>query len=299
MTRSSDAAEPALRRPLGLVLAGGGALGAWQAAALRELERAGLVFDAVLGFSAGSLNGAAYSLNVLDLAIEGWGNCESLLRFRPRLSPPALYSDEPVWRSLEYAHDDERARRDLRCRLVVSSARWQRDRLIHAEFHPNGGRWDGPLAKHLMATCAIPTIFPPVQLEHRGERHTLLDGGVPTKAGFPFTPLGDVADVIVLEMVRPDELGRREWLPHRVVDQRSRTVCRRAMDDGAAELKRAKPAARVFRLHPSRALWRMLDFSSAKAREAVALGACDARVFLARPDDYLAGVQPQPVPFLP
>ena len=60
------------RGPLGLILCGGGSLGAWQAGALKELDRAGVRFDAVLGFSAGSLNGAAYSLGVLDLALERW-----------------------------------------------------------------------------------------------------------------------------------------------------------------------------------------------------------------------------------
>lgn len=277
-----------LRRPLGLVLAGGGALGAWQAAALRELDRAGLAFDAVLGFSAGSLNGAAYSLGVLDLAVEGWAQCDALLRFRPRLNPPAIFSSEPVWNSLSYAHDDERARRDMRCRLIVPSSRWQRDRRIHAEFDPKRGVWDGPLARHLMASCAIPTIFPPVTLEHRGESHTLLDGGVPTKDGFTFLPLGEVLDVVVLEMIRPEEVGRRAWLPHHAADQASRDTCRRHMDQGVESLRRARPGTRVFRVHPSRPLWRMLDFSPAKARLAAEIGAADGRGFLSRPQAFLA-----------
>ena len=51
------------KRPVGLFLCGGGALGSWQSGVLAELVRQGLHFDAVAGFSIGSLNGAAYCYN--------------------------------------------------------------------------------------------------------------------------------------------------------------------------------------------------------------------------------------------
>ena len=272
--------QPPLRHPAGLVLAGGGALGAWQAGALLELEAAGLRFDSVQGFSAGSINGAAYALGVTALAEERWAQCGTLLRLRPRLSPPAFCSNAPVWDKLDYAHDDEQARKQALCRLVVSSARWQRDRFIYAEFDAKQGRWNGPLASHLMASCAIPLIFPPVRLSHGGEQHVCLDGGVPTREPFSLAPLGPCEDVVVLEMVRPEELGRRFWNPVWAIDQRGRETCRRLIDEGVADLRRRCPRTRVFRLPPSRPLWRMLDFSPALAREGVALGRADARAFL-------------------
>lgn len=280
--------DSAPRGPLGLVLAGGGALGAWQAGALRELERAGVEFAAALGFSAGSLNGAAYALRALDVALEGWARCDKLLRLRPRLSPPALFSDRPVWERLSHAHDDEAARKTLRCRLVVPSVRVQRDRRIHAFFEPGGGRWDGPLALHLKASCAIPLVFPAVELEHDGERHVLFDGGVPAREPFTFEPLGDCRDVLVLEMIRPEEIGRRYWHPLTSLDQRGRETCRRHMDDGCAGWLSAHPGSRVFRVGPSRELGRMLDFSADAARQAAALGAADARAFLARPGRFVS-----------
>ena len=52
------------RTPLGLVLVGGGAHGAWQAAVLDQLERKHhLEFDHILCFSIGSLTGTAYLLD--------------------------------------------------------------------------------------------------------------------------------------------------------------------------------------------------------------------------------------------
>lgn len=277
-----------LARPLGLVLSGGGALGAWQAAALLELERAGLAFDSVLGFSAGSLNGAAYSLGIMDQAVSRWSLLKNVLRFSPRFKPLSLFSQAPVWQSISYAHDDEQARRQARCRLVIPSARWQRDKVIYAEFDSKQGRWDGPLSSHLLASCAIPGVFPPVDLEFRGDAMRLFDGGVRCGQAFSFTSLGDCADVLVLEMVRPDEMGRRPSGLFGYVNQRSREACRSLIDEGAASWSGHPKPPRLFRLAPSRPLgFSMLDFSSGKIAPALSLGAADARAFLARPQAFL------------
>lgn len=273
--------SPRPRRPLGLVLAGGGALGAWQAGALAELERAGLRFDAVLGFSAGAINGAAYALGLVERAVELWPAVQRPFRLSPRLRPFSLCSFEPLREVLDFALDDEAARRGARCRLLVASAHADRCRAIYAEFDPNG-RWDGPLERHLLASCAIPSLLPPVEVRFRGLSVALIDGGVPTAKPFSFAALGPCADVLVLEMARPDETARPlHWNPWLAADQRGRRASRRLIDEGAAELARRADGPRVFRVHPSRELRHvMLDFTPGKAREALALGAADARSFL-------------------
>lgn len=269
------------RRRLGLVLSGGGALGAWQAGALYELQRAGLEFDALLGFSAGSLNAAAYALGLLDQVRERWADGRRVLVFSPRLWPLSLFSDEPLRRAIDYARDDEQARGRARCRLVVASARVSRDAQVYGVFDPKG-LWDGPLAAHLLASCAIPLVFPRVTLPFRGRPETLFDGGVGCATPFSFRALGDCADVIVLEMVRPDEVAGppRPWLG--AIDGRGRRAVRRLIDQGAAEA--AARGARVFRLAPSRVLdFSMLDFNARRLAESAALGESDARAFLAAP----------------
>jgi predicted acylesterase/phospholipase RssA len=71
-----------LRRPLGLFLSGGGALGCWQVAALRRLTAEGLAFDAVMGVSVGALTGAYYAIDGLDAWHERWERINgSVLRF--------------------------------------------------------------------------------------------------------------------------------------------------------------------------------------------------------------------------
>ena len=46
------------KKKLGLVLAGGGALGAYQVGAIEALEQLGYEFDVVTGTSIGAINGA-------------------------------------------------------------------------------------------------------------------------------------------------------------------------------------------------------------------------------------------------
>jgi len=80
---------PELRRPLGLILSGGGSLGAWQAGCLAALIRGGLVFDKVLGFSAEALTGAAYFLGADRDLLGRWRDAgrSRILLLSPRLRP--------------------------------------------------------------------------------------------------------------------------------------------------------------------------------------------------------------------
>ncbi|MDP2865947.1 MAG: patatin-like phospholipase family protein, partial [Elusimicrobiota bacterium] len=74
------------KRPVGLFLCGGGALGSWQSGALAELVRQGLHFDVVAGFSVGALNGAAYCYNKTGELRQVWRDMkpESVLSLKPR-----------------------------------------------------------------------------------------------------------------------------------------------------------------------------------------------------------------------
>ncbi len=270
-----------LRRPLGLVLAGGGALGAWQAGALAELEEAGVAFDAVLGFSAGAINGLAYAFGLMPEAVRMWPAVPRPFRLSPRLRPFSLCSAQPLREALAFAFDGRATPARARCRLIVASAHVDRCRAVYAEFDPRG-RWDAPLDGHLLASCAIPGLLPPVSLDFRGLKVELVDGGVPTSKPFSFAALGPCADVVVLEMARPEDAeGPIHWNPWVAGDQIGRRSCRRLIDEGAAELARLPQAPRLLRLHPSRRLTHvMLDFSADKARKAIELGRADARAFL-------------------
>lgn len=280
---------PEFPRPLGLVLSGGGALGAWQAGALEALDAAGLRFDAVLGFSIGALNGAALAFGRLGEALARWRGLDGgILTLKPRLAPPSLFSDAPLRDFFPEARDDARARRELRTPLVVVSADPAAGEAVYARFSPGGDAgWDGRLDDHLAASCAVPLIFPPVDLEYRGRRRRLIDGGVPQPTPFRFDALGPCRSVLVLEMARADEMGRRCWEPYHGLDQVGRESCREVLDEGTAFLLRSDSPPAVYRVAPSERLTSvMLDFSARSIRPRLPLGARDAGAFLSGPERF-------------
>lgn len=282
------------RRPLGLALSAGGALGSWQIGALHALERAGLSFDSVMGFSAGALAAAVYALGLTEEALRRWEKVDGgILSPRPRLWPPALFSDRSLWEAVDYAADEEAARARTRCRLTVASARADRSGRVYARFSPPGqGPWDAPLAAHIVASCSIPLIFPSVTLAYRDERLRLFDGGVPCREPLSFRCLEDCRDVLVLEVVRPEErAGRgppffRAWWDKAFspFDRRMRELVRRLMDEGVRSLQGLPQPPRIFRLAPSRPLaYTALSFRRSDILASLELGARDAQAFLREP----------------
>lgn len=272
-----------LNKPLGVFLQGGGALGAWQAAVLEELTSRSFVFDAIMGFSIGAVNGSALAFDRLPEAMSRWRALTGdALRLSPRMSPFSLCSLAPLRAFFEAARDEEAAKAALRADYTIVTACRDEGAPINARFTP-GGRdgWDGPLVEHAAASCAIPAVFPPVDLMYRGRALRLIDGGVPMPLPLDFTPLAGCADVLVIEMVRADELGRREWTPWRGLDQRCREASRGLVDDGIRGLLRSSRPPRVHRLAPSRRLEpMMLDFRAAGLAKMLAQGADDAKAFL-------------------
>lgn len=269
--------------PFGIFLQGGGALGAWQAGALEVLAARGLRFHAIMGYSIGAINGSALAFDRLPEAMARWRALGGgALRLSPRLSPFSLCSIEPLREFLGAARDEEAAKAALRAEFTIVTACPAEGAPLNARFTP-GGRdgWDGPLLEHAAASCAIPLVFPPVDLEYRGRRRRLIDGGVPMPVPLDFSPLAACSEVIVLEMVRADEIGRRWSAPWRGLDQRCRDAGRGLIDDGLQALVNADRPPRVHRLAPSRRLEpMMLDFRAAGLAAMLAQGARDAEGFL-------------------
>lgn len=279
MTGSS----PVFNRPLGVFLQGGGALGAWQAGVLDVLTKRGVVFDRVMGFSIGSLNGSAVAFGRLDEALARWRVLDwDAIRPAPRLYPFSLCSTEPLRAFLDHAADEEGAKSRLVSELTIVAACPSEGAPVNATFAPGGRTWDGPLVEHAAASCAIPLVFPPVDLSYRGRDVRLVDGGVPMPRPLDFAPLAGCADVLVVEMVRADELGNSFWTPWRSLEQRCRVASRRLVDEGLQPLLNSDRPPRVFRLAPSTRLEpMMLDFRKAGLLKMLAQGSRDAEAFLA------------------
>ena len=63
-------------RPFGLILAGGGAKGAYQMGAWRAMLDLGVEFEAIAGTSIGAINGALIAQGNFDKAMKFWGSAE-------------------------------------------------------------------------------------------------------------------------------------------------------------------------------------------------------------------------------
>ncbi len=286
----TNAQDCGFQKPLGLALSGGGALGSWQAGALSALEKKfALSFDSIVCFSAGALNGAAFALGLIDVAIERWKNAgrKKILQFSPRLSPLSIFSNQPIFDNADYALDEEKSKKILRSKLTVLSLSKDRQKRVERIFEPNG-RWDGPLLPWLVASSSIPVIFPPVRLSHQGQEGLFIDAGVSSPKPMSFKSLSGCKDVIVLEMIRPDEAARDPKGFLRKMDHQNRLEVRGFIDEGVRSLQELSPAPRIFRLYPSRTLeFGMLEFLSPLVPEAIELGQKDAEAFIKNPDQFL------------
>ncbi|HKC29770.1 MAG TPA: patatin-like phospholipase family protein, partial [Jatrophihabitans sp.] len=176
-------ATPAASPRTILVLGGGGALGAYQAGALLALAEAGILPDAIYACSVGALNGAFLASNPsvaqaarlaewwVDTRTRGvlepsmWGRLRGLAAAAAN-GARALFDERPLRRLIAAnvrAHDIS----ELAIPLTVSTTCLDCGAAVH---HPRGAVGDV-----LVASCALPGLFPPVRLSD-GHRH--VDGGV-------------------------------------------------------------------------------------------------------------------------
>jgi NTE family protein len=160
------------------VLAGGGSLGAVQVGMLKALDRAGIVPDFVVGASVGAINAAYYAASpdadgiarleriwlrlgradIFPFSMFGTALClfgrRDHLAFPHRLQ--ALLEAELPYRRLEDAR--------LPCHVVAT------DMLDGTEVRLSSG----DVAQALLASAAIPAVFPAVTIAGR----PLMDGGI-------------------------------------------------------------------------------------------------------------------------
>ncbi len=151
---------------LTLALAGGGAKCAAEAGALAVLEAAGLGIGALVGVSAGGLVAVLYALGWQPEAIRDYIAQTHLLElWDPDPSRRALMGLRKSRARLTRAVGDHTFS-DLALPVVLVAA----DLDTGQEVHLGSGRLD----EALLATMAIPGLFPPVSLNGR----QLLDGGL-------------------------------------------------------------------------------------------------------------------------
>ena len=174
-----DDDEPEERGPrTALVLAGGGTRGALQIGMLQVLTEHGFVPDRIYGSSVGAVNGAAFAGDPTREGVqrmtEIWrGLTRESVYPQGRLHGPWLYFQQ---RESVFVNSGLR-------KVIEEGIGFERleDAVIPVEvvatsLTDGGERWFtyGPAAEAVLASSAVPAIFPPVEID--GERY--IDGGV-------------------------------------------------------------------------------------------------------------------------
>lgn len=155
----------------GLLLTGGGTKGAFQAGALKHLiGDLGRTYDVVTGFSIGALNGALVAQGDFDAMFGLWHGLKSMWDFvggNPLGFYKGLLTLKPMRHIAESLLDAEKLR-SSGTKLVFTTVDLQDGTLVERDENSE------PLIDWLMASAAIPGVFPPVEIDG----HQYVDGGV-------------------------------------------------------------------------------------------------------------------------
>ena len=196
-----------LKKPIGFFLCGGGAFGSWQSGVLKKLVENGIEADVIAGFSIGALNGAAYCFDMASTLKETWSkidnkklfklnpsyhhipieiyqnyNTDSLFsrikfNFENKLSRMTLFSNKPMYDILSnwLGPSELIFHRNVKFHIITHCVEKKLPYIITYDGKTSCG---GIKFIHaLVASCAIPFIFPPVKIKESDEELHLVDGG--------------------------------------------------------------------------------------------------------------------------
>jgi NTE family protein len=162
---------------VGFVLGGGGLLGAAEAGMARALLSAGIVPDLICGTSIGAINGAAIAADPTPSGAERLAGTWQELAAGDVLGGSPMGRLVHLVRSGTALHDTARLRTLLRDRLPGTfedlAVRFQ---CVAAGIERAREHWftSGDLVEAVLASCALPGVFPPVRV---GDEH-FFDGGL-------------------------------------------------------------------------------------------------------------------------
>ncbi|MCZ7629599.1 MAG: patatin-like phospholipase family protein [Microthrixaceae bacterium] len=167
------------RQRTAFVLSGGGNLGALQVGMLDALTEHDIVPDVVLGCSVGALNGAVYSGDPTRAGVrrlvERWSSIDSPTLMPSSLMPSALQ----LLRKGASLHDSAGLRQTV-IDMLGDQSTFESLALpfqcVAANVETAMEHWftQGEIAPAVMASAALPAVYPPVEID--GVRY--LDGGV-------------------------------------------------------------------------------------------------------------------------
>lgn len=197
------------------VLGGGGMLGAAEVGMLGALLEAGIRPDVVVGSSVGAINGAMVAAHPTIAQVELLGALWRGIAADDTFGGSLLDRLATLARSRTHIHSPAPLRRQLSERLPASFEELEVPfQCVAASIERAAARWfdAGALIPAVLASCAVPGLLPPVQID--GEHY--LDGGLVHSI-----PLGRAIelgahDIYVLQVGRIEAPLRRPRWPWEV-----------------------------------------------------------------------------------
>lgn len=195
-----------LPRPIGYVLGGGGSLGAVQVGMLQALSERDIAPDLVVGTSVGSINGAVLALDPVGAAhrlSHAWARMT-----RERVFPGGLIAQALLLQRVKTHLFPNTGLAEVIAEFVGETADFSDLTLPFAAVTMNVATAQphvlrtGPLLPALLASSAIPGIYPPVN--HDGLR--LYDGGVVANVPMRQAVAMGARSLIVLDCFFPGQL---------------------------------------------------------------------------------------------
>lgn len=161
-----------------LALSGGAALGAYQAGAIRAFFEHNLDIRFVAGSSVGALNGYLTATGEIDEMLAFWKNIDqrrliTINSFAKLFfsTTPSLLTDD-MQRQLIEKHARVENLKNARREFVCAAISINTGKLYFFEGHK--AESDKALQQMILASAAVPGIFPPVQIGHE----LFMDGGL-------------------------------------------------------------------------------------------------------------------------
>jgi len=169
---------PVGRGGTAFVLGGGGVLGAAEVGMLQALFEHGVRPDLIVGTSVGAINGALVAADPAPSAVDRLRAVWEELASRQIFAGSVLARLNTLARTRTHLHPREPLRDLLEAHLPVQTFAELRVpfQCVAACIERAAERWftDGALVEAVLASCAVPGLLPPVELD--GEHY--LDGGL-------------------------------------------------------------------------------------------------------------------------
>ena len=205
-----------------LILSGGGAKGAFQAAAEKYArEEKGYRWDIIAGVSVGALNGTMLAMGKFQRLWEVWngitneqvytGGFNLWSAIKVALGAKSFYGNGPLWKLLQAEMEPQLVKADLRVGSVS---------LLSGEYI-QFDKTEPQLAEAVLASTVMPVIWTPVDISPA--RRCMVDGGVRN-----ISPIGDILDSnpdeVVIINCSPESESPLRTEPANVVDIGLRTL---------------------------------------------------------------------------